>query len=168
MFWSIIKSIRDKDETKFSKGTSLIPLINDPSTPEWKSAVFWQVNKSWFVKKSWYVKKSFKIYLWLLTLMSKILPLVSSRRLNHPELEVCDGLHDKDQRLEIYGVGKFVSLWLSLWLMLFFVSLQYYCWVDRFHNKAKKNEWLVYSYWSLSWLIIPQVLYQGYLNHCNS
>ena len=55
--------IQDIDETKISKGTSLIPLIDDPSTPEWKSAVFWQVNKSWFVKKSWYVKKSFKIYL---------------------------------------------------------------------------------------------------------
>ena len=40
----------------------------------------------------------------------KILPLVSSWRLNHPELELCDGLHDKDQRVEIYGVGEFVSL----------------------------------------------------------
>ena len=46
--------------------------------------------------------------LFVLTKMSKILPLVSSRRLNHPELELCDGLHDKDQRVEIYGVGEFV------------------------------------------------------------
>ena len=102
--------IKDSDKTKISKGTSLIPLIDDPSTPEWKSAVFWQVSKPWFVKKSWQVKKSFKIYLWLSTIMLKILPLVSSRRLNHPELELCDGLHDKDQRVEIYGVGGLVSM----------------------------------------------------------
>ena len=48
--------------------------------------------------------------LFVLIKMSKILPLVSSRRLNHPELELCDGLHDKDQRVEIYGVGELVSL----------------------------------------------------------
>ena len=60
--------------------------------------------------------------LFVLTKMSKILPLVSSRRLNHPELELCDGLHDKDQRLEIYGVGEFVSLSLFSWLMMFFFS----------------------------------------------
>ena len=43
--------IQDTDETKISKGTSLIPLIDDPSTPEWKSAVFWQVNKPCFFEE---------------------------------------------------------------------------------------------------------------------
>ena len=27
----------------FTKGASLMPLIEDPSTIDWKSAVFWQV-----------------------------------------------------------------------------------------------------------------------------
>ena len=27
----------------FSKGASLMPLMENPSTPDWKSAVFWQV-----------------------------------------------------------------------------------------------------------------------------